>query len=91
MDWNATKLGFNYHPGTLGLVDAEVVAAGSNAEFVVVERQSKESGRTEFYIVAKESSSSTHSGAVEGPFTDIEFRQLTATRKLPGFRWRKKR
>jgi hypothetical protein len=53
MDFTATKLGYNHHPGTLGLVEEEVVAAGSTALFVFVERVDKSSGRTEFYVVQR--------------------------------------
>src|SRR5690349_6366948 len=66
-DFNATELGYDHHPGLLGLVDAEVVAAGSTAQFVFVERTDPNSQRTEFYIVPKEASTNTHSGKVEGP------------------------
>jgi hypothetical protein len=89
MDFTATKLGYNHHPGTLGLVDAEVVAAGSTAQWVFVER--RVSGRTEFYIVPKEGMPQNRSGTTEGPFSETQFRELRAARQLPEFTWRKKK
>jgi hypothetical protein len=89
-DFTATKLGYNYHPGTLGLIAAEVVAAGSTDKWIFVERLDSSSGRTEFYLVPKEGMPENHSGTVEGPFTASEFQNLRATRQLPEFNWRKK-
>jgi len=77
MDYTATKLGYNHHPGTLGLVDAEVVAAGSRAQWVFVERSA--SGRTEFFIVPKEGMPQNHSGKTEGPFSESQFREFIAS------------
>src|SRR4051794_40736198 len=51
MDSSATRLGYNHHPGTLGLVKEQVLAAGSTAQWVFVERLDRGSGRTEFYII----------------------------------------
>jgi hypothetical protein len=87
MDFTATKLGYNHHPGTLGLVEAEVIAAGSTAQWVFVERRA--SGRTEFYIIPKEGMPQNHSGTTEGPFSETQFRELRAARQLPEFAWRK--
>jgi hypothetical protein len=36
LDFKATRLGYSHHPGTLRLVEAEVIAAGSTAQFVFV-------------------------------------------------------
>ena len=91
MDFSATQLGYNHHPGTLGLVDKRVVAAGSTAQWVFVERLDRKSGRTEFYIVPKEGMPENHSGTVEGPFSETQFREIRATRQLPEFTWRKKK
>jgi len=91
MDFTAQQLGYNHHPGTLGLVKAEVVAAGSTAQWVFVERLERTSGRTEFYIVPKEGMPENHSGTVEGPFTETQFRELRTARQLPEFTWRKKK
>ena len=87
VDSTNTLLGYNHHPGTLGLVEAEVVAAGSTAEWVFVERRA--GGRTEFFIVPKEGMPRNHSGTTEGPFSEMEFQQLRRARHLPEFRWRK--
>lgn len=89
-DFNATKLGYDHHPGLLGLVGAEVVAAGSNAQFVFVKRGDRVSGRAEFYIVPKKGSEESHSGTVEGPFSEAQFREIRTARQLPEFTWRKK-
>jgi hypothetical protein len=91
MDFTATRLGYNHHPGTLGLVEAEVVAAGSTAQWVFVERSDRASGRTEFYIVPKEGMPENHSGTAEGPFSETQFREMRTTRQLPEFTWRKKK
>src|ERR1044072_1073227 len=48
-DFNATRLGYDHHPGLLGLVEDEVIAAGSTTRFVFVERVERTSRRTEFY------------------------------------------
>jgi hypothetical protein len=90
-DFNATELGYDHHPGLLGLVDTEVVAAGSTAQCVFVERTDPASKRTEFFIVLKEASSETHSGEVEGPYTTAQFQEIRTARKLPEFTWRKKK
>jgi hypothetical protein len=90
-DSSATRLGYNHHPGILGLVDERVVAAGSTAHWVFVERMVRESGRTEFYIVPKEGMRESHSGTVEGPLSETQFREMRATRQLPEFTWRKKK
>jgi len=90
-DFNATQLGYNHHPGTLGLVGEQVVAAGSTALWVFVERLDRSSGRTEFYIVPKEGMPENHSGTVEGPFSLTQFREISAARQLPEFTWRKKK
>jgi hypothetical protein len=89
MDFTATMLGYNHHPGILGLVDAEVVAAGSTAQWVYVERNT--SGRTEFYIVPKEGMPENYHGTVEGPFSETQFRELRTERQLQDFTWRKKK
>lgn len=88
-DFNSTRLGYDHHPGLLGLVEDDVIAAGSTAQFVFVERLDRASNRTEFYVVSKEVGDS-HSGNVEGPFSEAQFRDIRASRKLPGFTWRKK-
>jgi len=90
-DFNATKLGYDHHPGLLGLVDSEVVAAGSSAEVVFVERNDPATRRTEFYIIPKEASAASHSGTVEGPYSGEQFRDIRIARRLPEFAWRKKR
>ena len=89
-DFTATKLGYNHHPGTLGLVAAEVVAAGSTDQWIFVERLDRASGRTLFYVVPKEGMPENHSGTVEGPFTAAEFQHLRSARHLSEFKWRKK-
>lgn len=88
-DLNATKLGYDHRPGLLGLVAAEVVAAGSNGQFVFVERIDSMTGRSDFYLVPKEASPDTHSGNVQGPFSRSEFQQLRISHGLPDFNWRK--
>ena len=89
-DFTATKLGYNHHPGTLGLVAAKVVAAGSTDDWIFVERLDRASERTEFYLVPKEGMPENHSGTVEGPFTAAQFRELRSARHLSEFKWRKK-
>jgi hypothetical protein len=91
LDFTATRLGYNHHPGTLGLVEEEVVAAGSTAQFVFVERVDRSTGRTEFYLVPKAGDPESHSGTVEGPFSEAQFRDLCTARQLPEFTWRKKK
>ncbi len=88
-DFNATKLGYDHNPGLLGLVGAEVVAAGSTVQFVFVERIDRTSGRTEFYLASKEEGES-HSGTVEGPFSEAQFRDIRTARQFPEFTWKKK-
>ena len=90
-DFNATKLGYDHHPGLLGLVDSEVVAAGSTAEVVFVERSDPATRRTGFYIIPKEASAGSHSGTVEGPYSEAQFREIRIARRLPEFAWRKSR
>ena len=90
-DFNATKLGYDHHPGLLGLVASEVVAAGSTAEVVFVERSDPATRRTEFYIIPKEASADSHSGTVEGPYSVGQFREIRIARRLPEFNWRKSR
>jgi hypothetical protein len=90
-DYKATKLGYDHRPGLLGLVAPEVVAAGSTAQWVFVERLDRASGRAEFFIVPKEGMPENHSGTVEGPFSETQFRELRAARQLPEFTWRKKK
>jgi hypothetical protein len=91
LDFDATKLGYDHHPGLLGLVDAEVVAAGSTAQFVFVERPDPSSQRPEFYLIPKEAATDTHSGKVEGPYTTEQFREIRIARQLPDFKWRKQK
>ena len=88
-DYNATKLGYDHHPGVLGLVGAEVVAAGSTPQIVFVERSEPASRRTEFYIIPKEASTDSHSGTVEGPYSWTQFQEIRSARQLPEFTWRK--
>lgn len=90
-DFNATKLGYDHHPGLLGLVEAEIVAAGSTAQFVFVERTDPNSKRAEFYIIPKEASADTHSGKVEGPYSGAQFQEIRIARQLPDFTWRKQK
>ncbi len=91
MDFSVTELGYNHHPGILGLVKEQVVAAGSTAHWVFVERLDTSSGRAEFYVVPKEGMPENHSGTVEGPFSETQFREMRAARQLPEFAWRKKK
>lgn len=88
-DFNATKLGYDHRPGLLGLVESEVVAAGSNEQYVFVERRTS-AGIKEFYLTRNEKSAHTHSGNVEGPYTETEFRDIRRARVLPEFAWRKR-
>ena len=90
-DFNATTLGYDHHPGLLALVKAEVVSAGSTAQFVFVERTDTNFKRTEFYIIPKEASADTHSGKVEGPYSEAQFREIRIARHLPDFTWRKQK
>lgn len=90
VDSTAMELGYNHHPGTLGLVKAQVVAAGGTEDWVFVERLDRVSGLVEFYVVPKERGAKNHSGTVEGPFSETQFRDLRATRNLPEFAWRTK-
>src|SRR6478672_2016935 len=48
------KLGFDHHPGLLELVPGEVVAAGSDRVWIVVERLDPVTKATGFYIIKKE-------------------------------------
>jgi hypothetical protein len=89
MDFSATALGYNHHRGTLGLVKEQVIAAGSTAQWVFVERLDRASGRTEFYLAPKEGMTENYSGTVEGPFSETRFREIRAARQLPDFTWRK--
>lgn len=89
-DFNATKLGYDHQPGMLGIVQSEVVAAGSTAQLVFVKRIDRVSGLAEFYIVPKEESVDSHSGNAEGPFSEAQFRDLRTARQLPDFTWKKK-
>ena len=87
LDFNATCLGYDNHPGILGLVEAEVVAAGSDEKCVVVEQLDPVTEKSHFFIVPKEKGE-FHSGSVEGPFTREEFTRAGLARKLPAFSWR---
>lgn len=90
LDFDATCLGYDHHPGMPGLVDEEVVAAGSDEKCVVVERVDHATGETQFFVVLKEKGES-HSGMKEGPMTHDEFIRLSQERKLPALSWRKKK
>jgi len=85
---DATRLGYDHRPGVLRLVGEEVVAAGSNAKWVVAEQLDHTTGETQFFIVAKEKGE-LHSGRKEGPMTQALFLRLSGERKLPAFSWRK--
>ena len=89
MDFSATALGYNHHRGTLGLVKEQVIAAGSTAQWVFVERLDRASRHTQFYVVPKEGMPKNHSGTIEGPFSEAQFREMSVTRHLPEFTWRK--
>ena len=82
-DYSATSLGLDHNPGLLGLVDSEVVAAGSNKLVVVVERLNRKDDSIEFYIVTKGDS------YAQGPFNQSEFQVEKVKRSLPDFSWRK--
>jgi hypothetical protein len=87
-DFNATKLGFDYSPGILGLVESEVIAAGSDLKYVVAERLDHTSNIHEYYVVTK----ATHNGiegSLEGPFTSKEYEARKTALNLPNFRWTK--
>jgi hypothetical protein len=90
-DSSDTKLGYNHHPGTLGIVSGEVVAAGSTAQWVFVQQINKTSGQTEFYIIPKEGMPQNHSGRFEGPFSEARFQELRSARHFSDFTWRKKK
>lgn len=90
LDFNATRLGYDHHPGILGLVDEEVVAAGSNDKCVIAEQLDRATGKSHFFIVPKEQGE-FHSGTVEGPMTREEFTRVGQERNLPAFSWRKKK
>lgn len=90
-DFDSTKLGYDHHPGLLGLVNAEVVAAGSNAEVVFVERHRGPSKLVEFYLVPKNSTDGRQPGMVEGPFSQAEFEKIRVDRRLPKFTWHKRK
>ena len=90
-DFNATKLGYDHHPGLEGLVNAEVVAAGSSADLVFVERHRGKSKDVEFYLVPKNTSDGRQPGMVEGPFSKAEFEKIRVDRRLPKFAWHKRK
>ena len=89
-DFGATKLGYDHRPGLLGLVEPEVVAAGSTAKFIFVERHARGAGRREFFIVEKEELNGSHTGKVKGPLSEVEFEEIRKTQQFPEFAWRKK-
>ncbi len=90
LDFNATCLGYDNHPGILGLVDEEVVAAGSDEKCVVAEQLDRVTGKSHFFIIPKEKGE-FHSGTVAGPMTREEFTRVGLAQKLPAFSWRKKK
>lgn len=87
-DFSATRLGFNFNPGTLGIVESEVVAAGSDSTYVVVERINHDNLDREYYIITKEKPDH-HSGNADGPYTAEEYQKLKSSRSLPEFSWKK--
>jgi hypothetical protein len=91
-DFSDISLGYNHHPGLLGLVGGQIVAAGSTTQWVFVERLHRASGRTEFYILPKKGMPEYYpTEAVEGPLSEAQFQEIRAARQLPEFAWRKKK
>ncbi|BDS07400.1 hypothetical protein NT6N_24830 [Oceaniferula spumae] len=84
VDYSATALGLDHDPGLLGIVDSEVVAAGSNDLVIVVERENHKDDCIEFYIVTKGDNYAV------GPFDEEEFQVEKSKRGLPDFSWRKR-
>jgi hypothetical protein len=78
-------LGIYHDPGYFGLLDEQVVAMGSNEQWVVAQQLRK--GVTRFYILKKPVKDLSPSD-VEGPFIREVFEQEVAVRGLPPFTWR---
>jgi len=85
-----TVLGYDHHPGLLRLVESEVVAVGSTDKLVFAKRINPFTGHPEYYLVAKEASTNTHSGDVQGPIREMEFYEIRSRLQLPDFSWNKR-
>ncbi|WP_170164108.1 hypothetical protein [Gallaecimonas pentaromativorans] len=77
----------NGGPDTIGRVDAEVIAVGSNDKFVVAKQRVIGSDSISYFYVEK-SKDSTYlnlSEITQGPFSEARFSKLKAELELPDF------
>jgi hypothetical protein len=77
----------NGGPDTIGRVDAEVIAVGSNDKFVVAKQREIGSGSISYFYLEK-SKDSTYLNLDEitqGPFSEARFTQLKTELGLPEF------
>lgn len=69
----------------IGRVDPEVVAVGSNSEYVVAKQKNPDNGEISYFIVdkARDGKYLNMSEITEGPFTEATFLEMSKEKNLP--------
>lgn len=73
--------------GSIGRVDAEVIAVGSNESYIVAKQRSMEQNKTNYYYIERKEDNKYSNGyeITKGPFNEKEFSALSDKLNLPGF------
>ena len=72
---------------SIGRVDAEVIAVGSDANYVVAKQKLTETGSVSYYYIdrSKDVKYLNADEVTQGPFSEVRFAQLKADLGLPEF------
>ncbi len=72
---------------SIGRVDPEVIAVGSNSEYVVAKQRDPDNGEISYFIVekAKDEKYLNMSEVTEGPFSEAMFMKMRKVKNLPDF------
>ena len=72
---------------SIGRVYPEVIAIGSNSEYVVAKQRDPDSGEISYFIIekAKDGKYLNMSEITEGPFSEATFMEISKVKNLPDF------
>lgn len=72
---------------SIGRVEAEVIAVGSNDEYVVAKQRDRVTGNISCFYIERSKDDRYYNGneITQGPFSESMFRDLNSELNLPGF------
>lgn len=72
---------------SIGRVEAEVIAVGSNDEYVVAKQRDRVTGNISYFYIERSKDDRYYNGneIIQGPFSESRFSELKLELNLPGF------